>query len=444
MCIITSRRLGLSGQIDTDSQANAFSPSGLFALILKGSNIKSLKYLALLPLFFSPATFSSQALDDCADQFIGGNSSNAPTIRNSPVDQPYGSNHHLCYQDDGVSFFATEYWPNEFAPRWAAYKLDPTNYGVNGCSTFTRETANCYISKDDWQNAANCEGASDPFHSDHMLSNPKLTRGNFSNTGHDRGHIAPRQAFSWNVCATYQTFSMANMSPQRAYLNQNIWMELEKQVLTWAIDEGPIYVVSGTTFNDFPYNIFQVYSDGILDADKIYGNPTTMTEAVNQHSTNFDTINSGDILKPKRKANPNNIQIKVADMRMPTGYFKVIYRPAVGAEPEHVIGFLLPHSYENLNMLSHSYNYLSKQQAFRAFISRIDVIEEASGIRFNGIPQSMKSTWSDSWFFDHLGSRGDLRDSSCSTGSPQGILASSTIQERLDACKDQLVAPTTN
>ena len=405
--------------------------------------MKRLKYLVLLPLFFSQAIFSSQVLDDCADQFIGGISSNAPTIRNSPVDQPSGANQHLCYQDDGISFFATEYWPNEFAPRWAAYKLDPANYGANGCLTFTRKTANCYFSKEDWQNADNCKKVSDPFHSDHMLSNPKLTKGNFSNTGHDRGHIAPRQAFSWNVCATYQTFTMANMSPQRAYLNQNIWMELEKQVLTWAIDEGPIYVVSGTTFSDFPYDHFQVYNDGVLKANQIYDNPTTMTEAVTRHSTNFNSSNSGDILKPKRKSKPDRVQNKVSDMRIPTGYFKVIYRPAIETEPEHVIGFLLPHSYENLNMLSDEYPTPPTQEAFWAFTSRIDVIEEASGVKFKGIPQSMKSTWRDDWFFSHNDSR-HLRSSSCGTGSPQGILASSTIQERLDACKDQLDAPITN
>ena len=399
--------------------------------------MKRYTYLLLLPLSFSPPTFSSQALDDCADQFIGGNASNAPTIRNSPVDQPYGINQHLCYQDDGDSFFAIEYWPNEFAPLWAAYKLDPANYGVNRCSTFTRKTANCYFSKDDWQNADNCKKVKDPFHTDHILSNPKLTKGNFGNTGHDRGHIAPRQAFSWNVCATYQTFTMANMSPQRAYLNQDIWASLEKQVLTWAIDEGPVYVISGTTFSDFPYNRFQVYNDGTLKADQIYDNPTTMLEAVTQNNTNFISTNDEYILRPMREAKPDKVQNKVADMRMPTGYFKVIYRPAVGTEAEHVIGFLLPHSYENLNKLSDQYTNLSTQEAFWAFTSRIDVIEEASGVQFSGIPQSIKSTWGDNWFSDHDESR-NLRPSSCGTGSPQGILAGSTIQERKNACTDQL------
>lgn len=161
--------------------------------------------------------FGQTALQNCAAQFIGDDPNNAPTVLGSAPSQPFGSNRHLCYRDDGSSFFAIEYWPEEFAPRWAAYKLSPENYGSDGCKTYTRDGANCYFSKESWAEVESCTDAGDPFHGDHMLDAPKLAADDFSNTGHDRGHIAPRQAFSWHVCATYQTFTMANMSPQRAF-----------------------------------------------------------------------------------------------------------------------------------------------------------------------------------------------------------------------------------
>ena len=244
--------------------------------------------------------FSQTALDNCADQFIDSNVANAPTVFNSPPEQPFGSNVHLCYRDDGVSFFASEYWPGQFAPRWAAYKLTPSNYGTDGCSTYTRKVANCYFSQDTWTEFLSCpspdNSPGDPFHGDHMLTGTKLGTSDFSNTGHDRGHIAPRQAFSWHVCATYQTFTMANMSPQRAFLNQNIWQELEKQVLTWAVDEGPIYVVTGTTFRSFPHDKFDVFSGNRLDPGQIYVNGATMLPTVQQHQTNHSSTSTGDIL----------------------------------------------------------------------------------------------------------------------------------------------------
>jgi len=61
----------------------------------------------------------------CAEQFIGGSIENAPTIGRSAPDTPFATNKHLCYRADDASFFAVEYWPEQFAPRWAAYRLSP-------------------------------------------------------------------------------------------------------------------------------------------------------------------------------------------------------------------------------------------------------------------------------------------------------------------------------
>ena len=282
-----------------------------------------------------------------------------------------------------------------------------------------------------------CTKASDPFHSDRMLTGTKPASNDFSNTGHDRGHIAPRQAFSWHVCGTYQTFTMANMSPQRALLNQRIWQQLEKQVLTWGVDEGPIYVVTGTTFRTFPHERFEVYSDDGLDPNQIYASGTTMQPTVNQHHANFNATSNNDILHPDRVANPDGVKDKVKDMRMPTGYFKVIYRPAIDGEPAHAIGFMLPHTFENLNMLVDFYSNLTTERAFWVFVSRIDLIEETSGVTFPGIPEEMKSIWGDDWFFDHDTSR-NIRSNSCGRGTPQGVLEDSTKEERLAACTDLL------
>src|SRR5690606_21370188 len=128
------------------------------------------------------------------------------------------------------------------------------------------------------------------------------------------------------VCATYQTFTMANMSPQRAFLNQDIWQFLERQVLTWAFDEGPLFVLTGSTFRRFPHASFAVYEpDDVLDPAQIYTTSSRMQQAVEQHHESFESTSVGDILRPKRDANPDNVRARVRDMRMPTGYFKVIY-----------------------------------------------------------------------------------------------------------------------
>jgi len=231
---------------------------------------------------------------------------------------------------------------------------------------------------------------------------------------------------------------MANMSPQRGFLNQRIWQELEKQVLTWGFDEGPIFVTTGTIFADFPHERFEIYQQGDLDSDQIYRNHTTMAPTVTQHTANFDATNTGDRLRPARRGNPANVRTEAQNIRMATGYFKVVFRPATGSEPAHAIAFMLPHTFENLSLVADNFSNITRAEAFWVFVSRIDLIEETSGIFFPGIPNAMKSLWGDDFFFARDASR-NIRDSSCgSGGSPQGILPNSTDAQRIAACTDFL------
>jgi DNA/RNA endonuclease G (NUC1) len=388
-------------------------------------------------LVFAPYSAHAQSpLDPCASQFINDVLANAPKIGES--DESFGDTELLCYRDDDASFFALEYWRKELTPRWVAYKLEPDNYGTDACKTFTRDIANCYAQEDTWDEFGDCTEGADPFHADHMLADPKFGADPFSNTGHDRGHLAPRQAFSWHVCGTYQTFSLANMSPQVAFLNQNIWQNLEQQELTWAFDSGPIYIVSGTIFSEFPHTHFTVYEqDAVLDADRIYPSNNKMKDIVAKLHDNFLGQTAGHILRPKRDAKPASIRAEVKDIRLPTGYFKVIYRPALDGEPAHAIGFLLPHSFENLDMLADDYDGMPTKHAFWAFASKISLIESESGISFPGIADDLKDVWRDDWFFSRKTSR-NIRKAPCGRGSAQGVLEDSTRDERIAACTDQL------
>ncbi len=126
-------------------------------------------------------------------------------------------------------------------------------------------------------------------------------------------------------------------------------------------------------------------------------------------------------------------------MRMPTGYFKVLYRPETKDTEEQAIGFLIPHSFENLNLLTDKYKDLNTQEAFWAFVARIDLIEETSGVSFPGIPEELKSYWKNKWFSARAGTARNIRSSSCGAGSVSGITENTSKDERLRACTDKLV-----
>lgn len=266
-----------------------------------------------------------------------------------------------------------------------------------------------------------------------MLTTSKLGPKDFGSAGHDRGHIAPRQAFSWDVCATYQTFTMANMSPQKALLNQKIWQYLERQVLTWAVDHGPLYVVTGATFKKFPHRRFQVYTNGTLDSAHIYPPRNKFLEVVTQHQSNRESHPKKHILYPDRKANPSKLKAKLRQTRVPTGYYKVVYRPAMGDEPAHAIGFLLPHTFENLNNLPN----VKSDEAFWAFVSKIDLIEKTSGTKFPGVPSTMKIKWGDQFFLSKRTGR-NIRNKDCGVGTPRGVAENTTRDQRVAMCTDRL------
>lgn len=49
----------------------------------------------------------------------------------------------------------------------------------------------------------------------------------YLNTGFDRGHLAPADAFSFDQEAYSQTFSLANIVPQDPRVNRRVWKGLE-------------------------------------------------------------------------------------------------------------------------------------------------------------------------------------------------------------------------
>ena len=391
-------------------------------------------FIALLVWLSTLANASANPLVQCAEHFIDGDLAHAPTLFSSLPEAPYDSNIHLCYRVDDTSFFAVEYWPERFAPRWVAYQLSGEPFGPDGCNTYTRAMANCYLQRDEWIEPFDCPSTSDPFHRDHLITSDSLDTNAFVNSGHDRGHIAARQFFSWHVCGAYQSFTMVNMSPQSASLNQGIWADLESQVLTWAVDHGPIHVVSGTLFRFFPHWRFSVYGEGALDSDEIYPPGSTLESIATRMRENVDTHPSGHILRPRRAPNPERLDDTGRDVAVPTGYYKVIYRPAIEDEPAQAIGFLLPHSFERLRWLADHYEGLERADAFWAFVSRIDLIEEMSGVRFPGISDEEKAQWRNPWFFERRGSR-TIRSSDCGVGTPAGVLENTSSEDRLAACR---------
>ena len=115
-------------------------------------------------------------------------------------------------------------------PNWVAYEL--TREKTNG--TFNR--TNRFIP--DPQVNGICPSTQD-----------------YSNSGYDRGHMAPAADMKWNVKAMKESFYLSNICPQLHNLNAGDWKELEEKVRKWAQKDSLIFIVCGPIVKKSPKRI---------------------------------------------------------------------------------------------------------------------------------------------------------------------------------------------
>jgi DNA/RNA endonuclease G (NUC1) len=324
----------------------------------------------------------------------------APQRTRFPSGEGPGDFVPLCYRLGENVFFAVEYSTKRLMADWVAHRLE-NRFGTDGCGSIPRNDMKCYFGSDDVETCMDQENKpGDPFHEDltlKELGRARLGIGAFGTTGHDRGHLAPNQSFSWHICGAYKTFTMANMAPQLAALNRGLWAKLEEQVLFWAVTEGPIQVVTGTLFTTFPAGKFNVIRDGIVDRQTI--------------------VRTGQRLKPGASGLPGKV-VK------PTGFYKVIFRPGRDGEEDRAIAFLVPHTRTAMNAV------------FQQFVARIDVVESVTGFAF-AVPEVLKGAGGQAWWLERKIPTGwRLRAATCSSDSPrEGWQPELSRDERTAVCQ---------
>lgn len=70
----------------------------------------------------------------------------------------------------------------------------------------------------------------------------------FTNTGFDKGHLAPSAAIDFTEKSNLQTFSMANVAMQNPKLNRQAWSKLENLEREWTYTLGKMLVYTGPIY----------------------------------------------------------------------------------------------------------------------------------------------------------------------------------------------------
>lgn len=124
--------------------------------------------------------------------------------------------------------FTVSYNSKTLIPKWVAYEL-------------TKEELDGDISR------------SGNFGMDMNYHGRQAMREDYSNSGWDKGHMAPAADMKWSERAMKESFYLTNICPQNHTLNGKSWHTLENKVRSWAERYGRVYVVCGPIIGEGKY-----------------------------------------------------------------------------------------------------------------------------------------------------------------------------------------------
>lgn len=104
------------------------------------------------------------------------------------------------------------------------------------------------------------------FYTESNLPSSKRSKSDdYTNTGYDRGHLAPDAHFDYDEKVLSKTYSMANIVPQTPSLNRKVWIKAEKYERLVASKLGKLDVI-----NLVSYNSNKKINNDISIPDKFY------------------------------------------------------------------------------------------------------------------------------------------------------------------------------
>ena len=96
--------------------------------------------------------------------------------------------------------------------------------------------------------AGQCNGQYS-FSWDPSVQFPKASREDYSHSGYDKGHMAPRADMKWSEQALEESYYFTNICPQNHEMNSQAWRKIEELTRRLAGCYGSVLVVCGPIFD---------------------------------------------------------------------------------------------------------------------------------------------------------------------------------------------------
>ena len=88
------------------------------------------------------------------------------------------------------------------------------------------------------------------FSPDPLVKGTPITHQDYSNSGYDRGHMAPAGDMKWSVLAMRESFYTTNICPQNRNNNAGDWKDLEELARSLARTYGKVFISCGPIVTD--------------------------------------------------------------------------------------------------------------------------------------------------------------------------------------------------
>lgn len=137
--------------------------------------------------------------------------------------------------------FTSSYNHNTLIPNWVAYEL----------------------TADELEGQYNFKPS---FSWDPNLEGPQASREDYSNSGWDKGHMAPRADMKWSEQSLLESYYFTNVCPQNHDMNAYDWCSIEKLARRMASEYGSVYVICGPIITDNKYGTIGANQIVIPDA----------------------------------------------------------------------------------------------------------------------------------------------------------------------------------
>lgn len=88
---------------------------------------------------------------------------------------------------------------------------------------------------------------------DPTVERPKAMREDYSRSGWDKGHMAPRADMKWSATALEESYFFTNICPQDHEMNAQAWRKIEELTRRLARRYGSVLVVCGPIYDSVPH-----------------------------------------------------------------------------------------------------------------------------------------------------------------------------------------------